>query len=186
MKPISISLLIITIFIVSLACNLPSVGVNQTPTPLPQTVVDPQQILNQAVKVDSSAGTITITLTETQLNGLILVELQKLQSSLQVSVNNPVVKLQNGLITLSGQLSSGPINSDFSLSIKPVVTADHKLSFEMADSNFGGLPVPQEIIKQLIAKFNTAVNQSINSSGENILIDSITISDGKMVILAHR
>ena len=74
MKPISISLLIITILIVSLACGLPAVAGKLTPTPLPQTPLDPQQVLSQAVKVDPANNTVTVTLTEAQMDGLILAE----------------------------------------------------------------------------------------------------------------
>jgi len=186
MKPISISLLIITILIVSLACGLPAVAGKLTPTPLPQTPLDPQQVLSQAVKVDPANNTVTVTLTEAQMDGLILAELQKLNTSSQVSITNPGVKLQNGLVTLTGQIVGGLLNVDFSLVLKPSVSSDHKLIFTVVESNFGALPVPAEMINQIVGQINTAVNQSVSNSGENISVDSITITDGKMIILAHR
>jgi uncharacterized protein YpmS len=188
MKRISISLLIITILIVSLACNLPALGEKRTPisTPIAQKPLDPQQVLSQAVKVDPVNNTITVTLTEAEMDGIILTELQKLETSSQVSVTNPVVKLRNGLVTLTGQMVSGPMNFDFSLSLKPTVTSDHKLVFSVVESNFGALPVPAQIINQVVDRVNESINQSINSSGENISVDSITIADGTMVIVAHR
>ena len=185
-KRFSIPLLIITILIVSLACNLPTTGVKPTPTPVSQKPLAPQQVLNQAVKVDPANNTIIVTLTEDQLDGLILTELQKLGSSSQVSITNPSVKLQDGMVTLTGQITSGPLNVDFKLSLKPSISSDHHLVFGVVEGNLGTLPVPADIIKQVVDQLNTSINQTISSSGENIVVDSVSITDGKMIILAHR
>ena len=178
--------LIITIIIVSLACNFSGTAASPTSvTQVSQPTVDPQQILNQAVKVDPNSNSVTMTLTEAQVNSLILSQIQKFQPSSQLSISQPAVKLQNGLIILNGKVAAGLLSVDVMISLKPSVTSDHKILLVVEKSDFGPLPVPQDFAKQIADLLTTSVNQTINESGDNLQIDSVTISDGIMVVVAH-
>lgn len=94
MKTIRILLVIFTLFVSSLACNLPT----SKKTVQPQIPIDPQQALEQAVKIDPVSQSITITLTEAQINAIMLSQIQKVQLPSGTSLKNPSVKLQDGLI----------------------------------------------------------------------------------------
>jgi len=185
MKRVSIPLLIITIFIISLACDFIPGGAMATPTPTIKPP-DPQKILGQAVKVNPANNTITVSLTEAQVDGLFLSGLQNFNSTSQFAITNPSVKLQNGIAAVSGQVSAGPLKFDFSLSLKPSITSDHKVNFSIVESNFGSFPISPESLSTFVNKLNNSVNQNISSSGGNISIDSVTITDGKMTVQAHR
>jgi uncharacterized protein YpmS len=181
-------LLIITVILASLACNLPNNTSPKQATAVPKATVNTDQILNQAVKVDPNSNKVTITLTESQINGMINTELQKMSSSSnsQIPISEPSVTLKEGIITVNGKVSSGVISSQLSISFKPSVTSDHKIKFEIAKSDFGMLPVPNDFTQTIADQFSTSVNQSLSDSNGQILIDTVTISDGKLVVVAHR
>jgi hypothetical protein len=175
---------ILLLLIISLACNLPSNANKNVPT-APKVTVDPQELLNQAVKVDPNSKSITITLTEDQMNALLLNQIDKIDMPSGTTLKNPSVKLQNGMITILAQIESGLLTVDAKLSLKPVKNGDNQWQFEVAEADFGALPVPDGMKEQFAQQINDVVTQSINQSGEAVTIDSITISDGKMVVIAH-
>lgn len=182
----SILLIIMAIFL-SLACNLPNISkVQPTSTPVVHATVNPQQVFNEAVQVDPNTNTATITLTESQINGLIFTELQRMNESSQVPITDPSVTLQDGVITINGKIASGMISTGFSIAFKPIVTGDHNISFEVVKSDFGILPVPTNFAQSVTDQFTASVNESITASNGQVSVDSVTISDGVLVIVAHQ
>ncbi|MCE1255768.1 MAG: hypothetical protein LWX83_19735, partial [Anaerolineae bacterium] len=142
---------------VSLACNLPA-SVKATATPAPG------QILDQAVQVDPNSKTITITLTEAQMNVLMNSQISKVQMPSDATLSEPSVSLSDGKITFNGKVSTGFLSVNVMIALKPVNNGD-KWTFEVVDADFGSLPVPDSVTQQFAEQINNAVDNSIQESG---------------------
>jgi hypothetical protein len=56
---------------------------------------------------------------------------------------------------------------------------------EVVEATVGPLPLPDSLTGQLTERFNEIMRAELNTNGRAILVDSITIADGKMTIQAH-
>ena len=55
----------------------------------------------------------------------------------------------------------------------------------VAGKLIGSRPLPDALVSQLEQRFNEMLRSELDANGNNIVVDSITIADGKMTVQAH-
>lgn len=134
-------------------------------------------------------GNIVIVITETELN-LVLQARQALAVENQQEVVIPAaeVRFTDGLIIFSGEVTS-PVEGTVNVSLQPQVT-DGALSFVVTTADLNGRPVPPALLSTVETTINTALLTSLNTAllaiPGNYVIQTVSIGDGLMTIIAGR
>ncbi len=68
--------------------------------------------------VAASSGEVTLTLTEQQINSILLANISEQNDQL---ISDPAVKLTNGHMEISGKVAQGPISLDLAITLKPEI-----------------------------------------------------------------
>jgi uncharacterized protein YpmS len=166
----------------SLACQAPLKAIpTPTPTLIPASTEDAlqfEQRVTEAVKQLEDTGTITLTITESQLTAFII---QQLQSQNDVPFKDPQVLLRNNQIEVSGTVTSGIINAPGSMVLVPVVDQGN-LKINVQSAKIGSVPVPQGTLDNLSTLINQNIDSLISVNGTPLEIQSLQVSDGQMTI----
>jgi uncharacterized protein YpmS len=178
-------LAILSLAAAALACNLPGGQAEPTPTPIPistQAVGDmATQVVAAATQI-AAGGPVTLEFTEQQLTSAAALELQ---SQNEYDVRNIQVGLRDGLIHITGQVSRSGFDLPLKVSMRVTPNAQGQPVAEVVEATVGPLPLPDSLTGQLTERFNEIMRAELNTNGRAILVDSITIADGKMTIQAH-
>jgi uncharacterized protein YpmS len=170
-----------------LACNLPMLGRSKpTPTPIPVTGASVEELATQvasAAATAASGGPITLEFTEEQLTSAANLELQKAG---ETGVSNLQVALRDGLIKITGTASQNGFDLPLTVSLRVSANAQGLPRSEVVEAKVGPLSLPQNMIDQFTTAFDQLLNERFSQEAGDVAIDSITIADGKMTIVAHK
>jgi len=180
-KPIQITIISIIIGLLVMSCNLisnfPCLNKNvPTITSIPSASPEPIVIEPTIIIATDS---ITVSFTESDVLGWI----NKYQSSNpNVALQNPSIKLDDGVAQIGGTVDSGFISGDVLVTFTVDVSVDGSPIIAIDRMEIDGMGLPQSTKEQ----FSTTINQSISKAMEEELdgrtIQFVTIDDGKMTI----
>lgn len=177
---------ILSLVAAGLACNLPGVGSSEpTPTPIPVSTEAVQAMVTEVVMAATQAaagGPVTLEFTEQQLTSAAALEMEN-QS--EYDVRNIQVRLRNGLIIITGEISQSGFDLPLEVSMRVTPNAQGKPEADVVEASVGPLPLPDNMTTEIEQQFNTMIQAELAATGQNIIVDSITIADGKMTIQAH-
>lgn len=168
-----------------LACNLPG---RQTPAATEPISVSSQAVEDLATQIAGAAATavsggpIVLEMTEQQLTSAAALELQ---SQGETRVQDIEVRLREGQIIITGRANQDGFSLPFSATLRLTANAQGLPQTEIVKATIGPLPLPESMTEELTSRFNQMVLAEISSNGSNVFIDSITIADGKITIVAH-
>ena len=180
MQIVIISSILLTI---GMACRLtgaifPGLAKNvPTETPLPaatEIFVEPQPT------IEIAPDAITISFSESDVLGWIK---QYQQSQTDVLLNDPSVKLDNGLAQISATIEAGFISGKLDVSFSVNVDDQGNPVVSVASMKLADVDVPQAFQEQLAAAINDAIASSIVEQLGGRTIQSIVIDDGRMTIV---
>jgi len=178
---------ILALVISILACNLPGRQNQATPESIPvssQAVEDLATQIAGAAATAVSGGPIVLEMTEQQLTSAAALELQ---SQGETRVQDVEVRLREGQIIITGRANQDGFSLPFSATLRLTANAQGLPQTEIVKATIGPLPLPESMTSELTSRFNQMVLAEISSigNGSSVLIDSITITDGKITIVAH-
>jgi hypothetical protein len=178
---------ILALVISILACNLPGRQNQATPESIPvssQAVEDLATQIAGAAATAVSGGPIVLEMTEQQLTSAAALELQ---SQGETRVQDVEVRLREGQIIITGRANQDGFSLPFSATLRLTANAQGLPQTEIVKATIGPLPLPESMTSELTSRFNQMVLAEIssNGNGSSVLIDSITITDGKITIVAH-
>lgn len=178
---------ILALVISILACNLPGRQNQATPESIPvssQAVEDLATQIAGAAATAVSGGPIVLEMTEQQLTSAAALELQ---SQGETRVQDVEVRLREGQIIITGRANQDGFSLPFSATLRLTANAQGLPQTEIVKATIGPLPLPESMTSELTSRFNQMVLAEIssNGNGSSVLIDSITIADGKITIVAH-
>jgi uncharacterized protein YpmS len=180
-------LILATLATTGLACNLPMLGRSEpTSTPIPVREAAVGELATQvasAAATAASGGPIVLEFTEEQLTSAAALELQ---SQGDIGVRDIQVFLRDGVIRITGTVNQSGF--DLPLSIALSVTADGQglPHSEVMEAKVGPLSLPQSVIDQFTAGFDQLLASRFTQEAGDVRIDSISIANGKMTIVAYR
>lgn len=172
------------------ACSL---GVQKTSTPVPTDTPTPTEegeltapeieaTVASAISVETSGNSFTISMTEEQILSLANTNLA---SDSGINVQNLQVSLQNGVIELSGQVKQ-VITLDVHVVARPVLDDAGGVSVELVSVDFGGMTAPDSIKESISTTLNDAINSQLSKIGDQVVIESIEIADGKITVTGQK
>jgi hypothetical protein len=180
-------LVITALLFAGLACNLPMLGRSKpTPTPIPVTGASVEELATQvasAAATAASGGPVVLEFTEEQLTTAAALELQK---SGETGVSGVRVSLRDGQIKITGTASQDGFDLPLTVALQVSVSPQGLPQSEVVEARAGPLSVPRSMIDQFTTGFDQLLNERFSQEAGDISIDSITIADGKMTIVAHK
>jgi len=178
-----IPVMIVTILLITLACQIPGFFQGQTeasPT-IPvttQAVEELQQEVQGAVATAQSGGSVNLVLTEQQLTSLAALQIQ---SQPDANISDVQVRLRDGQMQISGTaIQSGlelPLNIDLAISVQ-----DGKPHSRVVSGSIGPFSLPDSVLNQITTQLDQALSDQLAA---NMVVDQITIQAGEMTIEGH-
>lgn len=178
-------LAILSLIIASLACNFRGSVSTPPPTPIPVSTQAVQEMATEVVSAATQVAAgqpVTLEFTEQELTSAATLEMQK-QNDYQVQ--NIQVRLRNGMIQITGDVSQSGLNLPLAISLKVTPDANGVPKATVVNAKVGPLPLPQNMTSEIEKNFNDTIESQLAAAGNNLRVDSITIADGKMTIQAH-
>lgn len=183
MKKTVISLIFLTLLAGELACRMSFGG--KTPQ---RNVPVSTEALGQLESTLSSASqlfvdSITITITEEQLTSYVAL---RLANNPDFPIHNPQVLLQNGQIEIYGQVEQNGMTLNASMYLQVYPDEYGNLKAQITSLDLGPISAPPTVQQQINDPVNQALSDTISSEISGYNIQSVTISDGNMVIIAAK
>ncbi len=187
MNPRKISLLVgvFAVALAVLACTM-NIGGPKYPNPaIPvstEAVGELQSAMGTAVAAGAVSGPITLTFTEPQLTSYLT---YKLQAQSQPLITDPQVYLRDGQIQLYGTARKGYFQATARIVLSAGVDAQGQLKIELTSADFGPLPVPSGLKEIITATIQEAYTGALGPVATGFRLQSVTIADGTMTIIAQ-
>ena len=193
MKKLGIALLVLLVLLVALGALIlypssPSAQDLAGATPLPsgtqarQLAEEARSSWEQAMEQAKTTGKFEVTLTQEQLNAVVIQALA--EGEAKVPLENPIVVLDDGEVRVYGRITQGPLKVDGYLVFQVWVTSEGQPAWKVTKAKFGALPLPSGVSNALTGALNRAVSEALARQGD-VVLDDIEISKGKLTIRGH-
>lgn len=173
-----------SLILASLACQL-QLGGPKPPSPQVELPSDGSGWLEHAwtsaLEAAGQSGEITLTVNESQLNGLLGETLQEQANPL---IKQSQVYLRQGQIQVYGVSTQDLVQARVFLSIRPYIDQDGQLEVEIPTAEFGPLPAPAALKEAVSKKVTEWFADAIDPVAAGVRVTSIVITDGQMAIVA--
>jgi hypothetical protein len=180
-KPYQIIIISIITGILVISCNLTSSfpGISKNvPTSTTIPVVVPEQIFIEPTIIVST-DSVTVTFTEAD----VLSWIQQYQSSgATIILADPVVKLDDGLAQISGNVESEFITGAMLIQFSVMVSTDGTPIVTIVRMQIGEMDLPDSMKTQFSALINQSISESMVGELGGRSIQSINIDNGLMTI----
>ena len=175
---------IVVLMLAAIACNFPASSAPQRPpTSAPMTTEQVQELATQVVATlanPNPSGDVTITITEQELNSYLQTQWDS-QSGDQ-TIHDPQIHLTDGKVEVFGKVAMGSINADAVATIVPSVNPNGKPILTITSIYVGPVPVPDALVSQANDQVSGLLEDYLSSSGQDITVKDITVTEGKMTI----
>lgn len=175
-QPFRVAFLMMAILaIAALACNLPANNVlnpNGEASEAPASQPD-------AIQPVPSEGSVTISLTEGQLNQLVQ---QALVANPGQPIENLQIRLEAGEAILSGTVNQQGLSLPLRLKIQASPDGQGGLTYQVGSATVGPLPLPESMRSDIETALNQSLPAAVNSLTNNIYIENIVINSGIMQV----
>lgn len=177
-RKILLSLLVLILS--SLACNMfiggPDYPEGQIPvsTEIAGSVAEQ---LKQAVENAQQTGTLSFTMTESQLTSVIA---QRVSSDPDSFLTEPQVFLRDNEIQIYGKAVQGYFTANVRIALSANVDANGQPLIAVKSVDFGPLPAPEGLNNTISALFNEAFTGALGPAATGFRLETITIANGLM------
>jgi hypothetical protein len=144
---------------------------------VPTAIVIPEITIEPTIIV--SADSTTITFTEADVVGWIN---SFKESNPDYAIQDPTVKLDGGICTMTGKIKSGFISGDVNLSFTITVSDDGTPVVSIQTMQIGGMDLPSSIKGQFDQVVNQQISTSLSAGMNGKTIKAITIDNGLISI----
>jgi hypothetical protein len=180
---------LLTLLLTSLACTVFVGGPDYSTLPqIPASTADADTLkeqIKQAFEAGAATGTVTFTISETQITSLLAQRLQSdttLQTDKKPIITDPQVYLRDGQMKIYGKTQQGMFAANIGIIINVGVDTEGKPKIDIASADFGPLPAPQGLNAAIAKMVEEAYTGSIGPAATGLRIETITIADGVMTI----
>ncbi len=173
---------LIMLILATMACNLTMLSRTPTPTTIPvssEAVDELVENVADAVQTAIATGEIQVTFTEQQLTSLAAMELA---ASGETRVRDIQILLRDGLMRISGTAVQSGLQLPLSIDVRFYIDAQGKPHSQVVSAKAGIFSIPDSMIAELTTQLDRAIQEEINTYGENVYIHSIVIENGIMTI----
>jgi hypothetical protein len=179
-------LTVIAFVLPALACSLVSrTAAPPPPTPTPISTEEygaMQTELQSAAATAAAGGKVHLEFTEGQLTAAANTELQSQGES---RLKDLQIGLDAGLLNLSGTVNQNNIEMPLTISMKITVDDQGKPHTQILSGKVGMFAIPEDMLKQITDQVDLMLTSQVQANGSNLFIESLTIDNGKIDIVAQ-
>jgi uncharacterized protein YpmS len=165
--------------VAAIACNMPA-SIGQGPDNNPE--MTPNTGSTQAGQLSTgstSSDTVTITLTEGQINTIVQ---QALQSQTTQTIQGLQVRLEQGQVIVTGTVNQNGLSLPLRLYLEISPNTQGGLTYHIASASVGPFPLPEGMRSQIETMLNQNLQSQVNQLTNNMFIESINIGSGVMTV----
>lgn len=179
---ISILLTLLSLTLASLACTMFVGGPDYPNTPIPvstEAIGDLNQQVEAAITSAAESGTLSFSITESQLTSLVAAKLAAQSDQL---ITNPQVYLRDGTMQIYGKAVKGNFQANIRVVFTITLDAEGKPVINITSADFGPLPAPEGLNTAITAMVDEAFTGMVGPAATGFRLESVTIADGVMTI----
>jgi hypothetical protein len=166
----------------TLACSIfiggPAYPEDAIPTPTGTPLSLQDQIL-QAVEEAAGTGTVSVTLTESQLTSYLAARSAAQAHPLIV---DPRVYLRSGQMKIFGRAESGIFVANVTMTVQANIDSEGQPKIDVEQTYFGPVKAPKGLNDALAASIQDAFTGWLGPVATGFRLESITIGDGVMTV----
>jgi uncharacterized protein YpmS len=174
----TILLIVAALAAAALACNMPSIS-GRSSADSSGAANTPQVILPTE---PAASGSMTITLTEGQINSIIQ---QTLLGRTDLPIEGLQVRLDSGQVILTGTVNQNGLSLPMRLALAVAADGQGGLSFQVSSASIGPLPLPQGMRDQIETMLNQNLQAQVRQLTNNIYVEQIEIGNGVMTVVGR-
>ena len=184
-----ILLVLVTFVLTNLSCNFVKVmtkSASPTETPIAVSTESVESLATEVNSVISKAQAgdpIVLEVTEEQLTSAATNELQ---ASGENRVHNLQIRLRDGKMIITGNVDQGGLTLPLSVSLTFTIDAQGQPRSQVVEASVGPFSLPESYLTDITSQLDQALMDQLNANAVNLVVDSITIADGRMTVLAHK
>lgn len=168
----------------SLACNFPGYsgsGNNSNPVQEPNDALaeEPLPTPPQSQTETSVPEDLTVTLSEEELNTMIV---RELQADDDTPVEEARLDLQAGQAVLTGRVNQGGFPLPLELVVTVEVGEQGRPAFRVLSGSVGPIPLPEATLDQIETQMNTALINNLGEEVNQVYVESVVINDTSVTI----
>lgn len=174
--------IILSLALTTIACSISAGGPAYPARAIPLQTEEASKLFENW---DSAAagivnhGKVTLTLTEAQVSSLVDL---KLRSDPNSSLSNPQIYFQDGRLDAYASFQTKSLTAILHIAVKPELDSQGKPKLIIQSIDLGPVPMPGLLLEGLTYTLTQTLTSSLSPYIAGLKLESITISDGKMVI----
>jgi uncharacterized protein YpmS len=159
---------------------------NASPTETP-VVVSTKSAETLATEVSSVIAnakpgeSIVLEVTEEELTSAAITEIQ---SSGENRIQNLQIRLRDGKMIITGDVSQSGLSLPLSVSLTFTIDANGQPRSKVLEGSVGPFSLPESYLTEITSELDKALMKELNAESSNLVVESITIADGRMTLLA--
>jgi uncharacterized protein YpmS len=154
-----------------------------TPTPVATEDLTPLETqVESAVKTAVSGGRVTLEFTEGQLTSAAN---QELASQGESRIRDLQIRLDDGLMNISGQVEQNGLDLPLTISLKINVDSQGRPHTQIVSGKVGPFSLPQNMLDQITTQIDTMLQSQLDSSAQALFVESIGIDNGVITVVAQ-
>lgn len=188
-QAITVRLTILTLLLVTLACNMPGPRLGGPEAPAQAAAPSAESLASfddkwRDLSLGTPAGPFSITFTEAELSSAMAEVIRQAEADRgkTIPLTNPSVVLQNGVIDIYGQVSTSAFAANGLVVAVPTIGPDGLIDIQINSAEFGPIELDPALLGELVTSIERSINKPIQSSPFNITLTTITIANGQMTI----
>jgi hypothetical protein len=165
----------------SLACNIGLGGPTPPASPIAvstEAAGQLEDIITQAVG-NSENGEVTVVVTEEQLTSYFAL---KVAEDPDAPFKDIQIFLRDGQIVMHANATLRGITAPAEIRLDVTSTPEGQLDLNVADADFGPIPVPQSMLETLSAGLDEALSGQFGPQATGVKISNVVVGDGEMTI----
>lgn len=177
-------LAISALWLSGLGCALTgATAISEKPTP-PATadLKAAETQVKSAVQTAASGGRVTLEFSEGQLTSAANQELQKQGEN---RLRDLQIRLDDGLMYISGQVNQNGFDVPLSLSVRISVDSRGQPKTEIVSGKAGPFSLPQNILDEITAQFDAVLQSQLEASSRSLVVEHIAIDNGMISVTAQ-
>lgn len=168
-----------SLILASLACNLGASQAERTPTAPPMRLEDLEEMGEATPEGIRSGAQVELEISEEELTSLVAAGIEGQEDT---PIQDPEVQLRDGQIRFLATVERQGFNlpAEVVMTVKP--DAQGRPEFNVVSATVGPLPLPESVKSELESSLDEAFADQIESRAPNTHIESIVIAGGLMTI----
>ncbi|MCS6992421.1 MAG: hypothetical protein NZP74_01175 [Anaerolineales bacterium] len=181
-RKIPFALMLVSLILASLACTIQTGGPDYPATRVPvstESALTLEEQLKAARTAAAQSGTLSLSVSESQLTSLVAARLTQEESPL---LTDPQVYLRDGQIQIYGKATQGVFQANVRIVISATVDASGQPVIEVVSADFGPFPAPEGLNKTISGLIREAFTGALGPAAIGFRLESITITDGTLTL----